>query len=122
LSPSIRILPFRHDNRCARKKAPWSRDANRNIPRLNATPYNFTSTPTTKSPIKQNTYGGTVGGPVADLSAAEYTPEINNIDRGEVKTWNIAVERRLMFDTSLHPWPAVQGDQLDHAALTRGRS
>jgi hypothetical protein len=32
-----------------------------------------------------------------DLSAAEYTPEINNIDRGEVKTWNIAVERRLML-------------------------
>ena len=36
-----------------------------------------------------------------DLSAAEYTPEIDNIDRGEVKTWNIAVERRLMFDTSV---------------------
>jgi Carboxypeptidase regulatory-like domain/TonB dependent receptor-like, beta-barrel len=36
-----------------------------------------------------------------DLSAAEYTPEIDNIDRGEVKTWNIAVERRLMWDTSV---------------------
>ena len=36
-----------------------------------------------------------------DLSAAEYTPEIDNVDRGEVKTWNIAVERRLMFDTSV---------------------
>ncbi len=32
---------------------------------LNATPYNFTATPTTKLPIKQNTFGGTVGGPVA---------------------------------------------------------
>ncbi len=36
-----------------------------------------------------------------DLAAAEYTPEIDNIDRGEVKTWNIAVERRLMWDTSV---------------------
>jgi carboxypeptidase family protein/TonB-dependent receptor-like protein len=36
-----------------------------------------------------------------DISAAEYTPEIDNIDRGEVKTWNIAFERRLPFDTSV---------------------
>ncbi len=36
-----------------------------------------------------------------DLAAAEYTPEIDNIDRGEVKTWNVAVERRLPFDTSV---------------------
>ncbi|HEU4935395.1 MAG TPA: hypothetical protein VFT39_03005 [Vicinamibacterales bacterium] len=36
-----------------------------------------------------------------DLSAAEYTPETDNVDRGEVKTWNVAVERRLMFDTSV---------------------
>ena len=36
-----------------------------------------------------------------DLSAAEYTPEIDNVDRGYVQTWNIAFERRLMFDTSV---------------------
>ena len=35
------------------------------------------------------------------LSAAEYTPEIDNIDRGEVHTWNVAIERRLPFDTSV---------------------
>ena len=33
--------------------------------------------------------------------AAEYTPEIDNIDRGYVQTWNIAFERRLPFDTSV---------------------
>jgi hypothetical protein len=31
---------------------------------LNATPYNFTKTPTTKLPLNQNTYGGTLGGPI----------------------------------------------------------
>jgi hypothetical protein len=36
-----------------------------------------------------------------DRSAAEYTPEIDNIDRGYVQTWNIAFERRLPFDTSV---------------------
>jgi hypothetical protein len=36
-----------------------------------------------------------------DRSAAEYTPEIDNIDRGEVHTWNVAIERRLPFDTSI---------------------
>jgi hypothetical protein len=36
-----------------------------------------------------------------DVSAAEYTPEIDNVDRGNVKTWNVAVERRLPFDTSV---------------------
>jgi Carboxypeptidase regulatory-like domain/TonB dependent receptor len=36
-----------------------------------------------------------------DRSAAEYTPEINNIDRGYVQTWNAAFERRLAFDTGL---------------------
>jgi hypothetical protein len=36
-----------------------------------------------------------------DRSAAEYTPEINNIDRGYTQTWNIAFERRIMFDTSV---------------------
>src|SRR6184192_3196231 len=36
-----------------------------------------------------------------DRSAAEYTPEINNIDRGYVQTWNIAFEHRFMFDTSV---------------------
>jgi hypothetical protein len=35
-----------------------------------------------------------------DRSAAEYTPEIDNIDRGTVQTWNIAYERRLPFDIS----------------------
>ena len=36
-----------------------------------------------------------------DRAVAEYTPEIDNIDRGEVHTWNIAFERRLPFDTSI---------------------
>jgi hypothetical protein len=36
-----------------------------------------------------------------DRSAAEYTPEIDNIDRGEVHTWNFAVERRLPWDISV---------------------
>jgi hypothetical protein len=36
-----------------------------------------------------------------DRSAAEYTPEIDNIDRGQVHTWNVAFERRLPFDTSV---------------------
>jgi hypothetical protein len=36
-----------------------------------------------------------------DRSAAEYTPEIGNVDRGTVQTWNVAFERRLPFDTSV---------------------
>jgi hypothetical protein len=35
-----------------------------------------------------------------DRAAAEYTPEIDNIDRGYVQTWNVAVERRLPLDMS----------------------
>ena len=34
-------------------------------------------------------------------AAAEYTPEIDNIDRGYVQTWNVAFERRLAFDISV---------------------
>jgi len=34
-------------------------------------------------------------------SAAEYTPEPGNVDRGYVQTWNVAFERRLPFDTSV---------------------
>jgi hypothetical protein len=36
-----------------------------------------------------------------DRAAAEYTPEIDNIDRGYIHTWNVAFERRLPFDTSV---------------------
>jgi hypothetical protein len=36
-----------------------------------------------------------------DRSAAEYTPEINNIDRGYVHTWNVAMQRLLAFGTTL---------------------
>jgi hypothetical protein len=36
-----------------------------------------------------------------DRTAAEYTPEIDNIDRGYIQTWNIAFERRLPFDTTV---------------------
>jgi Carboxypeptidase regulatory-like domain/TonB dependent receptor-like, beta-barrel len=36
-----------------------------------------------------------------DRAAAEYTPEIDNIDRGEVHTWNAAFERRLAYDISV---------------------
>jgi Carboxypeptidase regulatory-like domain/TonB dependent receptor-like, beta-barrel len=36
-----------------------------------------------------------------DRAAAEYTPEIDNIDRGYVHTWNLAVERRLFYDISV---------------------
>jgi Carboxypeptidase regulatory-like domain/TonB dependent receptor-like, beta-barrel len=35
-----------------------------------------------------------------DRSAAEYTPEIDNIDRGYVQTWNVSFERRLPYDIS----------------------
>ena len=36
-----------------------------------------------------------------DRSAAEYTPEPGNVDRGYVQTWNVAFERRIPFDTSV---------------------
>jgi hypothetical protein len=36
-----------------------------------------------------------------DRAAAEYTPEIDNIDRGYVHTWNVAVERRLAYDIAV---------------------
>ena len=36
-----------------------------------------------------------------DRAAAEYTPEIDNIDRGYVHTWNVAFERRLPFDATV---------------------
>ena len=36
-----------------------------------------------------------------DRSAAEYTPEIDNIDRGYIHTWNVAFERRLPWNTSV---------------------
>ena len=36
-----------------------------------------------------------------DRSVAEYTPEIDNIDRGYVQTWNMAFERRIMYDMSV---------------------
>jgi len=36
-----------------------------------------------------------------DRSAAEYTPEINNVDRGYVHTWNIAMQRLLAFSTTV---------------------
>jgi hypothetical protein len=36
-----------------------------------------------------------------DRAAAEYTPEITNIDRGYVQTWNVSFERRLPLDTSV---------------------
>jgi Carboxypeptidase regulatory-like domain/TonB dependent receptor-like, beta-barrel len=36
-----------------------------------------------------------------DRAAAEYTPEIDNIDRGYVHTWNIAFERRLPMDLTV---------------------
>ncbi len=36
-----------------------------------------------------------------DRSAAVYTPEIDNIDRGYIHTWNAALERRLPWNTSV---------------------
>jgi len=36
-----------------------------------------------------------------DRTAAEYTPEIDNIDRGYVQTWNVAFQRRLPLDASV---------------------
>jgi len=35
-----------------------------------------------------------------DRAAAEYTPEISNIDRGYIHTWNVSVERRIIGDLS----------------------
>ncbi len=34
-------------------------------------------------------------------SAGMVTPEIGNVDRGRVQTWNVAFERRLIWDTSV---------------------
>jgi Carboxypeptidase regulatory-like domain len=36
-----------------------------------------------------------------DNAAIVYTPEVGNVDRGMVQTWNVAFERRLPFDTSV---------------------
>jgi hypothetical protein len=36
-----------------------------------------------------------------DRAAAVYTPEVDNIDRGYVQTWNAAFERRIMYDMSV---------------------
>src|SRR5206468_12588194 len=36
-----------------------------------------------------------------DRAAAEYTPEIDNIDRGYVHTWNAAFQRLLALDTTV---------------------
>ena len=36
-----------------------------------------------------------------DRAAAEYTPEINNIDRGYIHTWNVAFQRLLAFATTV---------------------
>jgi carboxypeptidase family protein/TonB-dependent receptor-like protein len=36
-----------------------------------------------------------------DPAATEWTPEINNIDRGYVQTWNASVERRILGDVSV---------------------
>jgi hypothetical protein len=36
-----------------------------------------------------------------DNAAIVYTPEVGNVDRGKVHTWNVAFERRLPFDTSV---------------------
>jgi hypothetical protein len=34
-------------------------------------------------------------------SAGMVTPEVGNVDRGRVQTWNVAFERRLIWDTSV---------------------
>jgi hypothetical protein len=34
-------------------------------------------------------------------STVVYTPEVGNIDRGTIQSWNVAVERQLAWDTSL---------------------
>jgi hypothetical protein len=36
-----------------------------------------------------------------DNAAVVYTPEVGNVDRGMVQTWNAAVERRLPYDISV---------------------
>ena len=36
-----------------------------------------------------------------DRAAAEYTPEVGNVDRGYVQTWNVAFERRIAWDTTV---------------------
>ena len=36
-----------------------------------------------------------------DNAAIVYTPEVGNVDRGMVQTWNVAVERRLPYDISV---------------------
>jgi Carboxypeptidase regulatory-like domain/TonB dependent receptor-like, beta-barrel len=36
-----------------------------------------------------------------DRAAAEYTPEIDNIDRGYIHTWNVAFQRRIVGDVTV---------------------
>jgi hypothetical protein len=36
-----------------------------------------------------------------DNAAIVYTPEVGNVDRGMVQTWNVALERRFLFDISV---------------------
>ncbi len=36
-----------------------------------------------------------------DRATAVYTPEVGNVDRGYIHTWNVAFERRLPFDSSI---------------------
>ena len=43
----------------------------------------------------------TSGRVALDRTAAVYTPEVGNVDRGEVHTWNVAFERRLPLDVSV---------------------
>jgi len=48
--------------------------------------------------VGPNASSGTVR---LDNAAVVYTPEVGNVDRGMVQTWNAAVERRLPYDISV---------------------
>ena len=42
----------------------------------------------------------------------EYTPEVGNVDRGYVQTWNVAFERRLPFDIAVDvAYVGAKGDR-----------
>jgi hypothetical protein len=48
--------------------------------------------------VPPNVSSGTVP---LDRAAGFAFPEVGNVDRGTIKTWNVALERRLPFDTSV---------------------
>ena len=65
---------------------------------LNAEPFAYYATLAAGHPDHHRARSSSGRVPL-DRAAAEYTPEIGNIDRGYVHTWNVAFERMLPFES-----------------------